>query len=166
VVDARRCISYTTIEQRGEIPLELREAQGRHVFGCDICQEVCPWNRPTRRATPDDPLGLRAEVAPSPAWVNPRLDWILGLDVEAWRVAARKTALKRSKWQGLMRNALVAAGNSGDVGLAPLIRAHAEGEDALLAEHARWALDRLGITSDPDTRTPPRATSPCAPGNR
>ena len=144
VLDATRCISYTTIEARGPIAPGLREAHGDRLFGCDICQEVCPWNLRERRRVPADPLGLRARLAPRSAWLRPSLVWVLGLTEEAWREVTRKTALRRTKHRGLLRNALVAAGNSGDVALAPHVRRHAEGPDPLLAEHARWALERLG----------------------
>ena len=144
VLDATRCISYTTIEARGPIPPALREAHGDWLFGCDICQEVCPWNLRERRPVPTDRLGLRARLAARSAWLRPSLVWILGLTEEAWRGVTRGTALRRTKYRGLLRNALVAAGNSGDRGLVPLVRRHAEGPDPLLAEHARWALERLG----------------------
>ncbi len=143
VLDATRCISYATIEARGEIPEPLREGQGALAFGCDVCQEVCPWNLRERREVPPDPLGLRARLAPRPDWRRPTLAWLLGLREEDWRRATKGTALRRAKHRGLLRNALVAAGNSGDPALAPLVRSHAEGDDPLLAEHARWALARL-----------------------
>ncbi|MCG8588713.1 MAG: tRNA epoxyqueuosine(34) reductase QueG [Proteobacteria bacterium] len=143
VLDARRCISYTTIEQRGEIPEALREGQGELVFGCDICQEVCPWNTRRGRPLPPDPLGLRERLRPRAEWVRPALRWILALDEEAWRAATRRSPLRRARYRGLLRNALVAAGNSGDAVLRPWVERHAEGEDSLLAEHARWALERL-----------------------
>jgi epoxyqueuosine reductase len=143
VLDATRCISYLTIEARGGVPFELREAFGDLVYGCDICQEVCPWNTRERRSVPPDPQGLRARLAPRPEWAAPALAWLLDLHEDAWRVATRRTALRRAKYRGLMRNALVAAGNSGDASLAPHVRRHAEAADPLLAEHARWALERL-----------------------
>jgi epoxyqueuosine reductase len=144
LLDATRCISYTTIEARGPVPEPLRAGQGDWGFGCDVCQEVCPWNTRSRRLVPEDTAGLRAKLAPRPEWVTPTLRWVLGLDEEAWRSATRGTALRRSKYRGLMRNALVAAGNSGDRELVSLVRRHAESDDTLIAEHARWALDRLG----------------------
>jgi epoxyqueuosine reductase len=143
VLDSRRCIAYTTIELRGAIPEELRAGHGDRVFGCDLCQEVCPWNGRRGRAVPPDPLGLRERLEPRAEWRRPALAWLLELDEDAWRGATRRTALRRAKHRGLLRNALVAAGNSGDPGLAPLLHRHAEGADALLAEHARWALARL-----------------------
>ncbi len=143
VMDATRCISYTTIEDPGPIPLGLRKAQGDWVFGCDICQEVCPWNARRRRVVPPDPLGLRARLAPRSEWQAPSLAWILSLDEAAWRSSTRGTALRRSKRRGLLRNAAIAAGNSGDRALAPLLeKLMAEG-DPSLAEHAGWALAQL-----------------------
>jgi epoxyqueuosine reductase len=143
VLDATRCISYQTIESRGAIPEPLREGHGAWGFGCDVCQEVCPWNLRERRAVPPDPLGLRARMAPREAWRRPTLAWALALGESEWREATRHTALRRSRYRGFLRNALVAAGNSGDAALAPLVRRHAESADALVAEHARWALARL-----------------------
>jgi epoxyqueuosine reductase len=143
VLDATRCISYLTIESREAAPLALREAHGELVFGCDICQEVCPWNTRERRSVPMDRVGLRARLAPRPEWVAPALAWILDLREDAWRLATRGTALRRAKYRGLLRNALLAAGNSGDASLLPRVRRHAESADSMLAEHARWALARL-----------------------
>jgi epoxyqueuosine reductase len=163
VLDATRCISYTTIEARGPIPEPLRADHGDWVFGCDICQEVCPWNRRERRVVPDDVGGLRERIATREAWRRPALEWILGLDEQAWRVATRKSALRRAKRRGLLRNALVACGNSGDLSLAPAVRRHAEGDDPLLAEHARWALERLAITP---AGGPPAGRSPAAARHR
>jgi epoxyqueuosine reductase len=143
VLDATRCISYTTIEARGPIPEPLRAAHGSWGFGCDACQDVCPWNTRERRRVPPDAAGLRAQLAPRPEWRAPSLAWVLALTEPAWREAVRGTALTRARWRGLLRNALVVAGNSGDRALVPLVRCHAEGPDPLLAEHARWALARL-----------------------
>jgi epoxyqueuosine reductase len=149
VLDATRCIAYTTIEARGPIPEPLREGHADRVFGCDLCQEVCPWNERPRRAVPLDPQGLRGRLAPRPEWVAPTLAWILGLDEDAWRAAVRGTALRRARYRGLLRNALVAAGNRGDASLLPLVRRHAESGDALLAEHANWAIERIEKSTFP-----------------
>ncbi len=150
VLDATRCISYTTIELRGPIPEPLRAAQGDHVFGCDICQTVCPWNRSRPREPLADPLGLRTRLSPRVDWQTPPLAWILGLDEAAFREASRGTALRRTGHRGLLRNALVAAGNARDVRLRDLVARHAEGEDAILREHARWALARIDGDSASD----------------
>ena len=151
VMDARRCISYLTIELRGPIPGEHREAMGTHVFGCDICQDVCPWNRKA-------PLTHRAEFAPREfsgdssrtSLFEPDLEWLLSLTEEEYRAVFRGSALKRAKWRGLMRNACIAAGNAaaspginGLARIAVLLEDHAGGEDPVIAESARWALSRI-----------------------
>ena len=147
VLDATRCLSYANIEQREAIPESMREALGDRVFGCDLCQEVCPWNTRSRRRVPADPLGLRAPLAPRSEWRAPALGWLLELDEESWRRATRRMALRRGGRRGLLRNALIAAGNSGDPGLIPAVERHASGDDPLLADHAAWALAHLRATS-------------------
>ena len=147
VLDASRCLSYTTIELRTETPSELREGQGDWVFGCDICQEVCPWNARDRRERPADPLGLRARLAPRDEWRRASLAWLLDLDEEAWLASTRGTALRRAKYAGLVRNALIAAGNARDPALAESVRQHAQGTDPMLASTARWALERIEQTA-------------------
>ena len=143
LLDATRCIAYTTIEKRGEIPLELRSDQGDWVFGCDVCQDVCPWNRKRRAGDGFDPLVLRERLAPRPEWATPALAELLALQEDAWMERTRGTALRRTRYRGLIRNALVAAGNSRDPDLRAAVALHAEGSDSLLAEHARWALDQI-----------------------
>jgi epoxyqueuosine reductase len=144
VLDATRCISYGTIESRGSIPEALREAHGDHVFGCDLCQTVCPWNRSRPRVHQSDPLGLRSRLAKRPEWLAPTLEWILSLDEESFLQATRRTVLRRPGLRGLIRNALVAAGNAGDPKLRSLVEHHAQSEDPMLREHACWALARIG----------------------
>jgi epoxyqueuosine reductase len=143
VLDARKCISYNTIESREEIDPALRAQHANWVFGCDICQDVCPWNRRRQPGDLPDPLGLRARLAPDPRWIRAELRWVLSLDEESWREATQGSALRRSRYRGLMRNALVAAGNRGDRALIPQIERFALGDDELLAQHARWALAQL-----------------------
>ena len=135
-LDATRCISYLTIEKRGSIPEELREGIGRQVYGCDICQDVCPWNR---RA----PLTTVPEFSPRPQLVNPELEWLAGLTLEEFREVFRGSPIKRARYRGLRRNVAVAMGNSGDPRFLPALRRLAEDEDPTVAEHARWALGRL-----------------------
>ena len=138
-MDASRCISYLTIEKRGDLPLELRSGIGRNVFGCDICQDVCPWNRETP-TTPDfsPPPGVAATLR-----LNPELRHLAQLSPEEFRAAFRHSPVKRAKYQGLMRNVIVAMGNSGDPSLIPDLEAFANGPDPLLRRHARWSLERL-----------------------
>jgi epoxyqueuosine reductase len=150
VLDARRCISYLTIELRGGIPQEHRESMGWQVFGCDICQDVCPWNR----NAPATPLAAFQPRPRSPAWdPAPELAWLLSLDEDKFREVFRRSAVRRAKWRGLVRNACVAAGNARVTPDGPeyaRLRARlaewAGSADALLAEHAQWALARLDRT--------------------
>jgi epoxyqueuosine reductase len=177
VMDPRRCIAYFTIELRGSIPEEFRPAMGQMVFGCDICQDVCPWNHKAARAgaatlgrIPEfhprviPPAAAESnngengpaanERAPDPgphSLFAPELEWIASLDEEEYRRVFRRSPVKRAKYRGLIRNACVALGNSGE-GLAPSARERivklldrlARSPDELIAEHARWALTRLG----------------------
>jgi epoxyqueuosine reductase len=149
VLDARRCISYLTIELRGEIPEELRPYMGRAVIGCDICQDVCPWNRKA-------PITPIAEFQPRNAFENgsslitPELEWLAALSQQEFSAIFRGSAAKRAKWRGLVRNACVALGNSG---LTPdrdaysrvmrLLDRLSSSDDSLVSGHARWAVARL-----------------------
>src|SRR5450631_2939089 len=152
VLDARRCISYLTIELRGAIPPELREPIGRHVFGCDICQDVCPWNR---RAPVTAPPNFQPRRNKEHSLFSPELEWLISLTEEEFRDVFRGSPVKRAKWRGLVRNACVAIGNSG---LRPGEPRHGEirarlselaaSGDANLAEHARWALGRLEYSTN------------------
>jgi len=135
-LDARLCISYLTIEKRGEIPLRLRGAMGRHVFGCDICQDVCPWNRKA-------PVASTAEFEAREGLVNPALDWLAEMQPEEFRSAFRGSAVRRAKLSGLRRNAVIAMGNSGDRKFAPTLKRLCEDSDPVVAEHACWALARV-----------------------
>jgi epoxyqueuosine reductase len=137
-LDARLCISYLTIEKRGEIPNQLRPAMGRHVFGCDICQDVCPWNRKA-------PVTTAHEFEPRPGLVNPDLDWLAEMQPEEFRETFRGSPVKRAKLSGLRRNAVVAMGNSGNKKFVPALNQLCEDPDPLVAEHARWALATLNV---------------------
>jgi epoxyqueuosine reductase len=135
-LDATRCISYLTIEKRGAIPEELREGIGRHVFGCDICQDVCPWNRKA-------PVTDAPEFQPREGLVNPALEWLAAMQPEEFRNTFRGSPIKRAKLSGLRRNALIAMGNSGQPQFIPVLEKFADDEDPVLAEAARWALEKL-----------------------
>ena len=136
-LDASRCIAYLTIEKRDAMPEELREGVGRHVFGCDLCQEVCPWNRKA-------PVTAVPELQPRPELVNPALEWLAALSEEEFREHFRGTAVWRAKRSGLRRNAVVAMDNSGDERFRPQLERLADDPDPVVAEHARWALRRRG----------------------
>jgi epoxyqueuosine reductase len=135
-LDATRCISYLTIEKRGTISEELREGMGRHVFGCDICQDVCPWNRKA-------PATRKSEFQPRNELVNPALEWLGGMDAENFREVFRGSPVKRSKLRGLRRNVLIAMGNSGQQKFVTILEKFTGDEDPVIAEAARWALDKL-----------------------
>ena len=143
VLDARLCISYLTIELRGAIPESLRAKMGRQVFGCDICQDVCPWNR-------EAPSTNEEVFAPREKLLAPELEWIASLTEDEFRETFRASPIKRAKYRGLIRNACVALGNSNVKRDSPshqrvtkLLARLSEGSDALISEHARWALEKL-----------------------
>jgi epoxyqueuosine reductase len=148
VMDARRCISYLTIEFREAIPEDLRAPIGWHVFGCDICQDVCPWNR-------------KAPVTSVPSFhareklMAPELSWLLSLGEEEFGHIFSASPVRRTKWRGLIRNACVAAGNlpgyyAADaperLQLRKRLNELAASADPLIAEHAAWAIARLTAT--------------------
>jgi epoxyqueuosine reductase len=140
-LDARLCISYLTIEKRGEIPEELRGAMGRHVFGCDICQDVCPWNRKA-------PATSAQEFEARDGLINPALDWLAEMQREEFQTVFRRSPIRRAKLSGLRRNAVVAMGNSGDQKFMPTLKRLSEDSDPVVAEHARWAVVRLEQSSN------------------
>ncbi len=140
VVDSRLCISYLTIEHRGFIPRELRPLMGNHIYGCDDCQDVCPWNR---FAHPS-PL---TEFQPRPGNRTPLLTELLELDEEGFRQRFRKSPIRRPKRRGFLRNVAIALGNSGDPeAIPPLIRA-LQDHEPLIRGHSAWALGNIGRNS-------------------
>ncbi|MCU1307603.1 MAG: hypothetical protein JWN45_2298 [Acidobacteriaceae bacterium] len=144
-MDARRCIAYLTIEKRGEIPEEFRAQIGQHVFGCDICQDVCPWN--TRSTfTRAEEFQTREEL------VAPKLDWLAKMSREEFNEMFRGSPIKRAKYQGVRRNTAIAMGNSGNREFISLLEEMAKDPDANIAEHARWALKKLSL--NPETQPP------------
>ena len=137
-IDARRCISYLTIEHSGPIPEEFRAAIGNRIYGCDDCLAVCPWNRFADSAHANRAFVPRDEMA------APRLADLLDLDDAAFRARFAGSPIKRIGVKRMLRNCLIAAGNSGDAGLSPHVRAHVGSEDPVVAQAAEWALARLG----------------------
>jgi epoxyqueuosine reductase len=136
VLDSRKCIAYTTIELRGEIPERDRDGIGHHLFGCDICQDVCPWN--SKAPHSDDPA-----FRPKPGLFWPEIDRLLDLSEEEWRRMIRGTAMKRARVKGLLRNLMVVAGNSGLKEFLPKLRRFLSHDDEHVRSHARWATHRL-----------------------
>lgn len=137
VVDARRCISYLTIEHKGPIPEALRAGIGNRVYGCDDCLAVCPWNKFAEVAAANRAFVGRAELA------APELGDLLALDDAGFREIFAGSPIKRIGRNRMVRNAAIAAGNSGDRGLIGRLRPLTEDEDAVVAEAARWAIERL-----------------------
>ncbi|MGH9650896.1 MAG: tRNA epoxyqueuosine(34) reductase QueG, partial [Terriglobales bacterium] len=162
-LDATRCISYLTIEKRGSIPEGLRAGMGRHIFGCDICQDVCPWNRSAPaspvpefqpRVFPFGSAGFQPAVLhPEQSLLLPHLEWLADLTEDEFKSLFRNSAIRRTKWRGLVRNACIALGNSAaqpgpeasatHTRILSLLRHLASSPDALIADHALWALSRL-----------------------
>jgi epoxyqueuosine reductase len=148
VMDARRCISYLTIELRGSVPEEFREAMGNNVYGCDICQEVCPYNRDSPvTSIPDfEPR----QFSPGESLFEPRLEWLVGMSEQEFREKFRGSAMKRTKWRGLVRNACIALGNAKlqrgsreHIRIMELLGRLERSSETSIAESARWALSRI-----------------------
>jgi epoxyqueuosine reductase len=137
-LDSNKCIAYLTIEKRGALPQddELRSGMGRHVFGCDICQDVCPWNRKA-------PVTNAAEFQARPGLVNPALTWLAEMSAEEFNRSFRGSPVRRAKRSGLRRNAVIAMGNSGDRKFLSLLGKLESDEDEVVAESAAWAIRKL-----------------------
>jgi epoxyqueuosine reductase len=140
-MDASRCIAYLTIEKKGTIAEELRAPMGRQVFGCDICQDVCPWNR---RA----PVAVKEGMEPRPELVNPALEWLASLDAAGFRRYFVGSPLERTRRKRLHRNVAIAMGNSDDDSFLPQLEAWSAGEDEVLADSARWAIGQIRRLKD------------------
>ena len=135
-IDARRCISYLTIELKDEIPEELRSKLGEWVFGCDVCQMVCPWNR---FASPEGD----ASFSPRTGVPTPNLVTELELTPETFNRKFKDSPVKRAKRRGYLRNVAVAAGNSGNEKMVPGLENAKRDDEELIQEHATWALERV-----------------------
>lgn len=167
VLDARKCISYLTIELRGTIPEQFREPMGQHIFGCDICQDVCPWNRhalvtdaqefqprsfahaTTPEETEEENLRGRNGGSQETLFL-PRLEWLASLSQSAFSQMFRGSPIKRTKWQGLIRNVCVALGNSkvprdlpAFERISSVLTCLAASPDSVIAESAQWAVSRI-----------------------
>ncbi len=151
-MDATKCISYLTIEHKGTIAPELMTGMGRQVFGCDICQDVCPWNRKA-------PIASDAELEPRDELVNPALEWLASLDEQSFERTFNGSPVRRAGFLGMRRNAAIAMGNSGDEAFEPRLKDWAEAADAGLRAAARWALAKLNFELTPRDETPPKAIS-------
>jgi epoxyqueuosine reductase len=135
-MDATRCISYLTIEHQGPIAEQLMQGMGRQVFGCDICQDVCPWNRKA-------PIAADPELEPRPELVNPALEWLAAMDEAEFEQRFNGSPVRRAGFQGLRRNLAIAMGNSGQRRFAPILASWAAAADQGLRTAARWALEKL-----------------------
>ncbi len=136
-LDARRCISYLTIEHKGPIPLEFREAIGNRIYGCDDCLAVCPWNKFAEAAQVNEKFAAREGM------VAPKLADLLALDDAAFRAKFAGSPIKRIGRNRMVRNCLIAASNSGDAALVEPVRALLRDEDGVVREAAEWAIGRL-----------------------
>ena len=140
IIDARRCISYLTIEQRGPIPRELRPLMGNRVFGCDICQEVCPWNGPKFvQVTRGKDFASRVDEKTS-------LIALMQMDEAQWDEFSRGSAMRRPKRSGFLRNVAVALGNWGSSDAVPVLTAALSDPEPLVRGHAVWALGEIGAS--------------------
>ena len=135
-MDASRCIAYLTIEKKGVIAEELREPMGRQVFGCDICQDVCPWNR---RA----PTSQNEGMLPRKQLINPPLAWLAEMDSATFKQWFKGSPLERTRLKRLHRNVAIAMGNSGETQFIPQLQQWSTAEDPVLAESSQWALARI-----------------------
>jgi epoxyqueuosine reductase len=140
VLDSKRCISYLSIELKGSIPKTLRQDMGDWVYGCDVCQDVCPWNE--KHARPTD----ESVFQPRPGLDRPELHDLLRMDQEAFSSRFRKSPIKRAKRRGLLRNAAVALGNTGSASDIPVLTSALYDDEPLIRSHAAWALGQIGGT--------------------
>jgi epoxyqueuosine reductase len=136
-LDARRCISYLTIELKGSIPIELRAAIGNRIYGCDDCLAVCPWNRFAQE-------GRLMQSHARPDLTTPDLLDLLSLDDEGFKRKFQGSPILRTKRRGLLRNVCVALGNVGDASALAALKRACDDREPLVAEHARWAVEQIG----------------------
>jgi epoxyqueuosine reductase len=148
-MDASRCIAYLTIEKKGSIPANLRAPIGRQVFGCDICQDVCPWNRKShpKQSSAQDSLTHKDDMIPRPQLINPALDWLASMDSAEFSRWFKGSPIERTRRKRMQRNVAIAMGNTGDPHFLPQLEAwataRATAEDPILAEAATWAIEQI-----------------------
>ncbi|MEW5957359.1 MAG: tRNA epoxyqueuosine(34) reductase QueG, partial [Chloroflexota bacterium] len=140
ILDSNRCISYLTIELKGAIPVELRPRLGNWIFGCDECQEICPWVRRYSQPTPKPFLSYE------PDRIAPRLVELLALDDRGFQARFKGTPLRRTKRRGLLRNVAVALGNWGSPEALPVLAQALHDPEPLIREHAAWAISQIKQT--------------------
>jgi epoxyqueuosine reductase len=147
-MDATRCISYLTIEKRGPISEDLRDGIGRQIFGCDICQDVCPWNNKA-------PIASDPQLSPRTELVNPALDWLAAMDARDFGAWFFGSPVKRARFEGFRRNLAIAMGNSELARFRPTLEDWSRSDDPVLAEASVWALRKLDCHDEasPKTRT-------------
>jgi epoxyqueuosine reductase len=147
-MDASRCIAYLTIEKKGAIDESLRPQIGRQVFGCDICQDVCPWNR--NEGNRKAPIGMHPDMQPRDELINPALDWLASLDAQQFKHHFKGSPLERTGHKRLQRNVAIAMGNSASHGFLPQLEAWAgQTADEVLRDAAQWARTRILSHSSP-----------------
>ena len=139
ILDSNLCISYLTIELKGAIPLELRPLMGNWIFGCDDCQEICPWVRRYAPRSRTRETFLRYD----PDWVAPKLVDLMAMDEEAFRTRFKGTPIKRTKRRGFLRNVAVALGNWGSPEALPVLEQALRDPEPLIREHAAWAIKQI-----------------------
>ena len=136
LIDARRCISYLTIELKDSIPKNLRPQIGNHIFGCDICQEVCPWNKDAKKSKD-------SRLLPHPENANPKLLDLMRIDASAFKKRFKNSPIKRTKRRGFLRNVAVALGNWGNPTAIPALSLGLYDQEILVRIHSAWALGRI-----------------------
>jgi epoxyqueuosine reductase len=150
-MDASRCIAYLTIEKKGLIPEDLRQPIGRQVFGCDICQDVCPWNHKAtnHKAANHNALDPQSSVKPIPGMLprpqmmNPPLEWLGAMDAAEFKRQFKGSPVERTRRKRLQRNVAIAMGNSGEQKFLPQLEIWSTADDPVLADAAKWATKRL-----------------------
>jgi len=139
-MDASLCIAYLTIEKKGSIAEELRGPMGRQVFGCDICQDVCPWNSKNTKA----PIQTSPEMQPREQLINPSLTWLAELDSAGFKRLFKGSPVERTKLKGLRRNVAIAMGNTEDAQFLPRLQEWSGADDLVLRDTAQWAMEKIG----------------------